>query len=227
MKGGSSRKFALWIDISLYRLKEISSHFRKNLPGEITAPHLIVGLGNPGRQYRHNRHNIGFLVLDQLSERLGVNFSRLQSRALITKTIYQEAHIVLAKPQTFMNHSGQAVAGLIKFYKIPPVQLLVAYDDVDLPFGSIRIRPDGGSAGHKGMNSIIDQLGTQDFPRLRIGIGRPPGRMDAAGYVLQDFSKDEREMLRLPLDRAGEAILTFITSGLEAAMNRFNSLETL
>ncbi|OGO27861.1 MAG: aminoacyl-tRNA hydrolase [Chloroflexi bacterium RBG_16_54_18] len=198
---------------------------QKRAPGEKTAAFLIVGLGNPGRQYRENRHNIGFLLMDSLAKQLDTRFTRLQSKALVGKTHYHDNQIILAKPQTFMNLSGQAAASLVNFYKIPPNQLMIAYDDVDLPFGAIRIRPSGGSAGHNGMNSIIEKLGTQEFPRLRMGVGRPPGRMDAAAYVLLDFHRNEAEGLQFLLDRAVEAVLLFISDGLQTAMNKYNSPE--
>jgi PTH1 family peptidyl-tRNA hydrolase len=186
-------------------------------------PYLVVGLGNPGRQYRNNRHNIGFMLVDRLAERLGVTFSRMESKALVTKGEYEGCRIILAKPQTFMNLSGQAVSGLVHFYKIPVENLLVSYDDVDLPLETLRLRSGGGSAGQKGMQSIIKRLGTQEFSRLRIGIGRPPGRMDAAAYVLQDFSRAESEILTHILDRAVEAVMVFVTQGIETAMNQFNA----
>lgn len=185
-------------------------------------PFLIVGLGNPGRQYQGNRHNIGFMLLNQLAKRLDTDFSRLESKALITKSNYEGHKILLAKPQTYMNLSGQAVGSLIKFYKVSLDQIMVAYDEVDLPFGAIRIRPEGGSAGHKGMQSIIERLGTNQFPRLRLGVGRPPGRSDAAAYVLRDFSKDEKGELEIILARATDAIFEFICEGVESAMNKYN-----
>lgn len=187
-----------------------------------STPYLIVGLGNPGREYRESRHNIGFLLLSHLAERLGVSFSRLQSKALVTDGRYQDHKIILAKPQTFMNLSGQAVGPLVNFYKIPLENLLVVYDEVDLPFGTLRLRPSGGSGGHNGMKSLITRLGTEGFPRLRLGVSRPPGRMEAAAYVLQDFSREEAALLPEILDLAGDAALTFITQGIEAAMNRYN-----
>jgi peptidyl-tRNA hydrolase, PTH1 family len=199
--------------------------FRKlfGMDNESTQSHyLIAGLGNPGAQYRHTRHNAGFMVVDRLAARLGVSFSRLESKALVTKGDYQGRRIVLAKPQTFMNLSGQPVGSLARYYKVPHENLLVTYDEVDLPLGRLRIRPEGGSAGHKGMASIIERLGTQEFPRLRLGVSRPPGRMEAADYVLQDFSTAEKEMLNLALDAAVDAILVFVTEGLEAAMNQYN-----
>ncbi|MEJ2600037.1 MAG: aminoacyl-tRNA hydrolase [Anaerolineales bacterium] len=187
-------------------------------------PYLIAGLGNPGRKYRETRHNIGFMLADHLANRLGVSFSRLESKALVTKAEYQGRRLVLAKPQTYMNLSGNAVGSLARFYKVPLQNLLVAYDDVDLPLGTIRLRPGGGSAGQKGMESIIERLGTQEFPRLRLGIGRPPGRMEAAAYVLQSFKKDEIELLHELLERAVDAVLVFATTGLETAMNQFNGM---
>lgn len=186
------------------------------------APFLLVGLGNPGRQYSHTRHNIGFMVLDRLAARLGVTFSRLQMRALTVDTRYEGQRVILAKPQTYMNESGLAVGSLAKFYKIPLEHLLVAHDDVDLPFGTLRLRPGGGSAGQKGVASTIERLGGQDFPRLRFGIGRPPGQMLAAAYVLQEFGRADMEELPALLDRAADALQTFITAGLEMAMNRYN-----
>jgi len=197
-------------------------HIQGNIPSIDQTPYLIAGLGNPGRQYRSNRHNVGFMVLDKLAERLGVSFSRVESQALVTKADFEGNRLILVKPQTFMNLSGQALVSLARFYKVPDDNLMVVFDDVDLPFGMLRLRPGGGSGGQKGMASIIERLGTQDFPRLRFGIDRPPGRMDAADYVLQDFSRSQIEFLPSLLDRAVEAILLFVDQGLEAAMNKFN-----
>ena len=195
--------------------------------GSLATPSfLIVGLGNPGREYRGTRHNIGFMLLDYLAERLGVTFSRLESQALVAKTEHAGRRIILAKPQAYMNLSGQPVGALLRYYKIPTSQLLVAYDDVDLPLGSLRLRPGGGSAGQKGMASIIERLGTQEFPRLRLGIDRPPGKMAAAAYVLQDFSTQQQPAISTALERAADAVLLFISDSLEAAMNRYNGTGT-
>ena len=183
---------------------------------------LIVGLGNPGKEYRGTRHNVGFMVLDQLAEDLGEAFSRVQANSLVISTNRTGKRILLAKPHTFMNLSGQAVASLLKFYKVPTDHLLIVHDDIDLPLGTLRMRPGGGSAGQKGLISIIERLGTQEFPRLRVGVGRPPGQKEAADYVLQDFSKADREVLPFILKRAGEAALVFVDDGLEKAMNQFN-----
>ena len=183
---------------------------------------LIIGLGNPGREYKDNRHNIGFMVIDRIAVRLNAQGMKLQSKALVMSGIYEDRKIILAKPQTYMNLSGQSVQGLLNFYKIPFENLIIAHDDLDLPLGTIRIRPGGGPGGQRGMASTIEQLGTQDFPRLRIGIGRPPGRMDPKDYVLQNFTKDEQKMLSEIIDRAADAALAFVTDGLNKAMNQFN-----
>ena len=183
---------------------------------------LIVGLGNPGAEHKLNRHNIGYMVIDKLAEDLGLSFSRMRFDALVVKDAFAGEPIVLAKPRTYMNLSGRAVAALARFYKLTPERILVAYDDVDLDFESVRLRPEGGSAGQKGMKSIITSLGTQAFPRLRMGIGRPPGRMGTPAYVLQDFSKEEREILPFVLDHGSRAIQSFVRDGIDQAMNQFN-----
>ena len=184
--------------------------------------YLIVGLGNPGRQYKETRHNIGFMTLDRLAARLNLQYARVQFRALVIDGRYEGSRLFLAKPQTYMNESGLAVGALMRFYKIPIQNLLVVHDDVDLPLGTLRIRPDGGSAGQKGVASIIDRLGTQEFPRLRFGLGRPPGQMLAAAYVLQNFDRGDTEMLTLTLERAVDAALAFVAQGLDKTMNQYN-----
>ena len=190
----------------------------------MTETYLIIGLGNPGREYRETRHNVGFMLLDRLTIKLNARFTRLQSRALVASAIFQERKIILAKPQTFMNLSGQSVQGLMHFYKLPLENLLIAHDDLDLPVGTIRLRPDGGSAGQKGMMSTIERLGTDEIPRLRLGIGRPPGQMQAPDYVLQDFSKADLTIISETLNRAVETALAWVTDGLEAAMNKYNGV---
>jgi PTH1 family peptidyl-tRNA hydrolase len=185
--------------------------------------YLIVGLGNPGLEYSQTRHNIGFRIVDRLAEELGVRFTRQRNQAFVASAERGGVKLILAKPQTFMNLSGQSVAGLIRFYKIPPARLLVCCDDIDLPFGSIRLRASGGSAGQRGMQSILDSLGTRDVPRLRFGVGRPPGRMDAADYVLRNFEASEAECVPIVVDKAVQAALAFVDNGLADAMNRFNS----
>lgn len=183
---------------------------------------LVVGLGNPGREYKDNRHNVGFMLIDHLTVRLDARLSRMQAKALVGSVKYEGNKIIFAKPQTYMNLSGQSIQGLTRFYKLPLENMIVAHDDLDLPFGAIRIRPGGGPGGQKGVASTIERLGTKDFRRLRIGIGRPPGRMDPAAYVLQNFAQADLIMLSEILDHAADAVLTFITDGLNAAMNKFN-----
>ena len=184
--------------------------------------YLIVGLGNPGREHQHNRHNVGFMLVDRLAVRLNVFFNRLQFKALVASGEYAGKRILLAKPQTFMNSSGQAVASLVRFYKIPMRNLLVIHDHMDIPFGALRLRPAGGSGGQLGMNSIIDRLGIQDFPRLRFGVGRPPGRMDPAAFVLQNIPDKEMVFLSSSLDSAADAIQCWLKEDLDTAMTRFN-----
>lgn len=187
-----------------------------------SKPFLIAGLGNPGREFRGSRHNIGFMTLDRLAEKLGANFSRVKMNALMTAVRYGEERLILIKPQTYMNLSGQAVSSYLRFYKLPLDNLLVVYDDVDLPFETLRMKPDGGDAGQKGVRSIIDQLGTQSFPRLRLGIGRPSGRTPVSDYVLSEFRSDERELLPFVLDQAAAAALHFVEQGLDSAMTLYN-----
>jgi len=183
---------------------------------------ILIGLGNPGRQYSGTRHNVGFALIDRLAFRLEARGMRLQSDALVTTAQHEGRNILLAKPQTYMNLSGRSVLGLARFYKSPMERLLVAHDDLDLPLGMLRLRPGGGPGGQKGVASTIETLGSQDFSRLRIGIGRPPGRMDPAAYVLQVFSSAESEAISEVLNRAADAALAFVQDGIESAMNQFN-----
>ena len=183
---------------------------------------LLIGLGNPGREYRDNRHNVGFMLIDRIAVRLDARGMKVQAKSIVTTAVYEERKLILAKPQTYMNLSGQSVQGLLHFYKLPLENLLIAHDDLDIPFGTIRIRPGGGPGGQRGMASTIDYLGTKEFPRLRIGIGRPPGRMDASAYVLQDFARDEIKFLSEVIDRAADAALEFVKNGLDRAMNKYN-----
>ena len=190
--------------------------------GRSSLPLLIVGLGNPGRGYRHNRHNVGFMVVELLAKELGLQFTRRQSKAQVASGRLGGRKLILAKPQTFMNLAGESVASLARFHRVALTDLIVVCDELDLPLGTIRLRPVGGSAGHNGLRSIFEHLGSQDFPRLRIGIGRPPGRMDPADYVLQDFGDAEREILSEALDRAAHSVRAFAVEGIEAAMTRYN-----
>ena len=183
---------------------------------------LVAGFGNPGREYRNTRHNVGFKLIDSLLLEFGARLSKMQFKAMTGIVDRKNTRLILAKPQTFMNLSGQSVASLVRFYKIPLEKVLVAHDDIDLPLGSIRIRPGGGSGGQKGLASTIEKLGTQEFPRMRIGIGRPSGTQEAAGYVLQEFSRSDEKVLTEVLATAVDAVKVFMDEGLEIAMTRFN-----
>ncbi|MBK8901497.1 MAG: aminoacyl-tRNA hydrolase [Anaerolineaceae bacterium] len=182
---------------------------------------LIVGLGNPGRKYRGNRHNIGFMAVDALAAAYKIESSKVQNKAIVGNGRIQNRAVILAKPQTYMNNSGDAVGPLARYYKVPPENVLVVYDELDLPFGTIRLREKGGAGGHNGMKSIINHLG-QDFPRVRLGIGRPPGQMPVPAYVLQDFGKDDLPLLDDVLAEAIRAIETYLREGIHLAMSRHN-----
>jgi PTH1 family peptidyl-tRNA hydrolase len=184
---------------------------------------LIVGLGNPGREYAGNRHNVGFDCVDLLAEKHGIALSRSQHKARLGTGQVAGRRAILAEPQTYVNSSGEAVGAVARYYKVAPEDVLVIYDDLDLPQGTIRLRPGGSSGGHNGIKSIIEHLGTQAFPRVRIGIGRPPGRMEPKDYVLQDFSAAEREGMAEVYDRVVDAVETFIREGIREAMNRYNA----
>jgi len=184
--------------------------------------YLIIGLGNPGREYEMTRHNIGFLAIDRLAERWGVKVNKYKFKALLGEFRKPHKKVVLVKPQTFMNLSGNAVRSFIQFYKPKIEQVLVIFDDLDLPFGSIRIRKSGGSSGQKGMKSIIERLGTEEFPRIRVGIGRPPGKMNSVDFILDKFRNSENTDLEFILDKCADAVECFIEGGIETAMNRFN-----
>ena len=183
--------------------------------------YLIVGLGNPGRSHLYNRHNVGFMAVDRLAARHGIDLKRVQNKAIVGSGRIADRPVIIAKPQTFMNLSGESVGPLVNYYKVPNVNLLVVYDELDIPFGVIRLREKGGAGGHNGMRSLIQHLGN-DFSRLRLGIGRPPGRMDAAAFVLQDFGRDELPLVSEMLSAAVEAIESFVHDGIDLTMSRFN-----
>lgn len=186
--------------------------------------YLIVGLGNPGREYKANRHNVGFQIVDHLAARHGLAFTRQQHNAFIATGEIRGRAVILAKPQSYMNESGGPVGALFRFYKIELDHLLIIFDDLDLPIGTLRLRRSGGSGGHKGMKSIIARLGSENFPRLRVGIGRPPARMDPADYVLQDFDDSQLPIIQAVYERAADAIEAWLVEGIELAMGRYNRL---
>jgi PTH1 family peptidyl-tRNA hydrolase len=184
---------------------------------------MIVGLGNPGSEYVRHRHNIGFRVVDHLARCHHLAFARHKgAKAHVAEGQLGDHRALLVKPQTFMNQSGKAVARLSRARKVPPERILVVYDDLDLPLGRLRLRPEGGSGGHRGMRSIIEHLGTQGFPRLRLGIDRPPGSMDPAEYVLQPFDKQDADPVDQMVERAAAAVECWQTEGILNAMDRFN-----
>ncbi|MBX3080433.1 MAG: aminoacyl-tRNA hydrolase [Anaerolineae bacterium] len=183
---------------------------------------LIVGLGNPGRDYEKTRHNIGFRCVDEIAAKHGMTFSKKQAKAIMAEGKIGEHRVLLVKPQTYMNLSGDSVRELVNFYKVPIERVLVISDDLDIPLGTLRIRMQGSAGGQKGLKHIMEQLGTPNVYRLRVGIGRPPGRMEPKDYVLQDFGKDEQILLVETLDRVVKAISTFLDHGINAMMNRHN-----
>lgn len=183
---------------------------------------IFVGLGNPGREYENTRHNIGFLVIKRLAERWEIDVTRYRFKSLTGDGYVNEKRAALVMPQTFMNRSGTAVGSFTHFYKLDLSHLMIIHDDLDLPFGSIRLRKSGGSAGQRGMQSIINRLGHSDFPRLRVGIGRPPGRMDPVDYVLKKFKRADEILLDQVLDTCVDAVEMFMEQGIEKAMTLFN-----
>ena len=190
---------------------------------------LIVGLGNPGRGYANNRHNIGFMCLNRFARRHGIRFDKRQCQARIGSGEVAGNKVVLARPQTYMNRSGGAVSRLVKKYDISLENIIVIHDDLDLPLGKIRIRPRGSAAGHKGIDSIITHLGSEDFVRIRVGIGRPTAKEGSAiseddiiAYVLSDFTPEEKRVIVETTFQVSEAIYCLLTEGLVTTMNRFN-----
>ncbi|MCP3798753.1 aminoacyl-tRNA hydrolase [Allokutzneria sp. A3M-2-11 16] len=185
---------------------------------------LVVGLGNPGPGYAGNRHNIGFLVLDELAGRIGGKFKSHKAGAEVLEGRLSGSRVVLAKPRSYMNLSGGATAGAARFYKAEPGSVVVVHDELDLPFGQVRLKLGGGENGHNGLRSISKSLGTKDYLRVRFGIGRPPGRQDPADFVLKDFSGTERKELAFAIDLCADAVEGLVSLGLEAAQNKFHPL---
>lgn len=191
------------------------------------SPSLVVGLGNPGREYRRNRHNAGAMVVDRLARTLGKTFQRKVGQALVLEAGRNGRDVILAKPTVYMNESGRSVASLLRSFRLEPADLLVVCDDLDLPLGRIRLRPEGGSAGHRGLDSVISDLGSRSFARLRFGIGRPPGSTDPVDYVLEDFLEEELPIVDDALERAASTVWLALDQGIVAAMNEFNMPPTL
>ena len=187
-----------------------------------SAPTLVVGLGNPGPQYVGNRHNIGFLVADELADRMGGKFKHKSGADLLEGRLAGQ-RVALIKPRTYMNLSGGPVAGALRFFKAPLDRLVVVHDELDLPYGALRLKLGGGENGHNGLRAISKSLSSRDYHRVRFGIGRPPGRMDPADFVLRDFSAAERKELVFTIDRCADAVEALVSKGLEAAQNIFHA----
>ena len=185
--------------------------------------YIIAGLGNPGKKYEHTRHNVGFDVMDVLAEKYNIRMDEKKYKAICGKGMIGSEKVVLVKPQTFMNLSGESIAEAVNFYKVDPAsELLVIFDDISLAPGRIRIRKKGSAGGHNGMKNIILHLGSQEFTRIRVGVGQKPKNMDLADYVLSRFGSDEQSVMNEGFDRACEAVAVALAEGTPAAMNRFN-----
>jgi peptidyl-tRNA hydrolase, PTH1 family len=185
---------------------------------------LVVGLGNPGPDHAETRHNVGARVAELLADRLGGRFSRHKAQADVLEGRLAGRPVVLARPRTFMNVTGGPVAGLLRYYSVDPADLVVVHDDLDLPFGVVRLKRGGGEGGHNGLRSISASIGTKDYLRVRFGIGRPPGRQDPADFVLKRFSATERKEVGFAVDLAADAVVALLEDGLEPAQNRFHAL---
>jgi peptidyl-tRNA hydrolase, PTH1 family len=183
---------------------------------------LVVGLGNPGPKYATTRHNAGFLVVELLAERLGGRFKAHKGRADVVEGRIGGVPVVLAKPKSYMNESGGPVVSIARFFKVPVELITVVHDELDLPYGTLRLKRGGGDGGHNGLRSTTSALGSKEYARVRLGIGRPPGRQDPADYVLRDFSAAERKELAFHVDRAADAVELLVTEGLDAAQNQYN-----
>jgi peptidyl-tRNA hydrolase, PTH1 family len=194
----------------------------------VAEPWLVVGLGNPGPEYARNRHNVGFMIVDLLADRMRARFGRHRKAVADVAEArlgYGEAapRLVLAKPLTYMNLSGGPVAALAQFYKVPVDKIVAVHDELDIPYGQLRLKVGGGEGGHNGLRSMSKSLGSKDYLRVRFGIGRPPGRQDPADYVLSDFSATERKELEFLVDRAADATEALIARGLEWSQNAYHA----
>ncbi|XP_042490136.1 peptidyl-tRNA hydrolase, chloroplastic isoform X2 [Macadamia integrifolia] len=191
-------------------------------------PWLLVGLGNPGKKYQGTRHNVGFEMIDTIAEAEGISISSVKFKALFGKGFIGHVPVMLAKPQTFMNASGESIGSIVSYYKIPLKQVLVVFDDMDLPLAKLRLLPKGGHGGHNGMRSVIDHFkGSRDFPRLRIGIGRPPGKVDSVNFVLQSFNRQEREELDFTFQKGLEAVRILLLEGFDRSATFVNSAKPM
>jgi peptidyl-tRNA hydrolase, PTH1 family len=191
----------------------------------MTDPWLVVGLGNPGKEYAANRHNVGFMVADLLASRIGAKFGRSKrSHADVAegRLGFGGPKLILAKPLTFMNLSGAPVSQLAQFFKVPLENVIAVHDELDVPFGQVRVKRGGGEGGHNGLRSMSKSLATKEYARVRFGIGRPPGRQDPADYVLSDFGPAERKELDFLVDRAADVVEAVVAEGVEWAQNKYH-----
>lgn len=184
--------------------------------------YIIAGLGNPTKEYEKTRHNVGFEVLDRIAKEYDIDVSTAKHKALCGKGMIEGEKVVLVKPQTYMNLSGESLREVSVFYKVEPENIIILYDDIALDVGKLRVRPKGSAGGHNGIKSIIANLGTENFPRVRVGVGEKPKQMDLAAYVLGRFSKSEAEIMDEAYDKACKAVATIIREGVDSAMNKFN-----
>lgn len=185
--------------------------------------YVIAGLGNPGKQYEQTHHNMGFITIDYLAEKLGISVNKIKFKALTAETVYNGQKIVLLKPQTYMNLSGESIREIVQFYKLPPENLIVIYDDIDLDTGKIRIRAKGSAGTHNGMRNIVFQLQTDEFPRIRIGIrGGMSEKMQLRDFVTGGFTKEEVPLLEDAVSRAADAVLCYVSEGINTCMNKYN-----
>jgi PTH1 family peptidyl-tRNA hydrolase len=184
---------------------------------------LVVGLGNPGPRYAATRHNAGFMVAELLGARIGAKFKSHRANVDLIEGRLAGTSVILAKPRSFMNESGGPVVNAARFFKVAPEQVIVIHDDLDLPFGTLKLKRGGGDGGHNGLKSITSALGSKDYVRVRLGIGRPPGRQDPADYVLREFGSGERRELPVDVDRAADAVEMVLSDGLEATQLRYHS----
>ena len=189
--------------------------------------YLIAGLGNPGKQYENTRHNAGFMALDALADQLGTSIEEKKHKALCGKGLIGGEKVILLKPQTFMNLSGESVKEVMSFYKVPIENMIVVYDDTSLELGMIRIREKGSAGGHNGIKNIISHMGTDVFNRVKVGIGEKPNGWDLADYVLAKFSKDDEAGIEMGIDKASQAVGIYVSTGIKDAMNKFNAKQKI
>jgi peptidyl-tRNA hydrolase, PTH1 family len=199
------------------------SLFRRARQSESDDRWIVVGLGNPGPRYEGTRHNVGVMAIEVLLERTGSSLKRHKSGCLVAESNLDSKRVVLARPLSYMNESGRPVREVVRWYRSGPARLIAVHDEIDIPFGEVRVKDGGGTAGHNGLKSIVQHLGTNEFVRVRMGVSRPPGRRAAADHVLREFSSSDRKELPLLLERAADAVERIVEVGAERAMNEFNT----